>query len=121
MQLIVHQPIPAFLFAWSFVRLIMYISFPGPRNVHADRTLAFVLVYPFVAWVASQKPLGPALGIPLALLGVAFMFAGQHLRTALKNPGKITPHTYVGLPYSVWIGMLVSGALIGVLLQFARR
>jgi hypothetical protein len=120
MRVIVNQSVLAFLFAWSFVRLIMYISFPGPRNVHADRTLAFVLAYPVVTWMASQKPFGPALGIPLALLGVAFMFAGQHLRTALKNPGKIAPRTYIGLPYSVWIGMLVSGTLIGLLLQLAR-
>jgi hypothetical protein len=120
MQVNMNHSVLTLLFAWSLVRLIMYISFPGPRNVHADRTLAFVLVYPFVAWLASHRPLGPALSIPLALLGVAFMFAGQHLQKALKNPGKIAPHTYVGLPYSVWIGMLVSGAFIGLLLQLAR-
>jgi len=119
MRIVLNQTILGFLFAWSFVRLIMYVSFPGRRNVQANRTLAFVLAYPFLTWMASRTTMGPALAIPLALLGVAFMFAGQHLRTALMSPGKIAPHTYVGLHYSIWIGILLSGTFIGFLLQLA--
>jgi len=119
MRIVINHSILGFLFAWSFVRVIMYVSFAGRRNVQANHTLAFVLLYPFLAWIASRISLGPALAIPLALLGVAFMFAGRQLRTALLSPGKIAPHTYVGLHYSVWAGMLISGTLIGFVLQLA--
>jgi uncharacterized membrane protein YedE/YeeE len=113
MRLIVNPSVLGLLFAWSLVRVTMYLSFPGPRSSHADRTLVFILVYPFMAWMASQRALPPALAIPLALLGVAFMFAGRHLQTALKNPEEITRHTYVGLPYFIWIGIIVGGTIIG--------
>lgn len=119
MRFVVNQSLLAFLGLWALIRVCMYRAFDGPKSRQADQTMAFVLGYPIIVWIASFKPLAPVVAIPLALAGVAYMFAGLHLTRALAHPEKIPPHTFAGLPYLAWIALLTVGALFGYILPHA--